>query len=156
VDDGIRDPLTEAVIGAAIEVHRELGPGLLEEIYQRALEVELELRGLPFTAQEPLPVSYKGVYLGKGLNMDFVVRDELVIELKSVDALHPVHRPASDVHEAPQATQRASPELQRQAPQRRHPPLGLITAFPSVLLLCVLCVLCGELFGAEWCRKRTR
>jgi GxxExxY protein len=91
VDDEIRDPLTEAVIGAAIEVHRELGPGLLEEIYQRALEVELELRGVPFTAQEPLPVSYKGVFLGKGLNMDFVVRNELIIELKSVDASHPVH-----------------------------------------------------------------
>jgi GxxExxY protein len=89
--DEIRDPLTEAVIGAAIEVHRELGPGLLEEIYQRALEVELELRAIPFTSLEPLPVHYKGVFLGKGLNIDFVVRDELIIELKSVDAFHPVH-----------------------------------------------------------------
>jgi GxxExxY protein len=91
MDSEERDPLTEAVIGAAIEVHRELGPGLLEAIHQRALEVELELRGVPFTCQEPLPVHYKGVFLGKGLDMDFVVREELIIELKAVDALHSVH-----------------------------------------------------------------
>lgn len=91
MDDEIRDPLSEAVIGAAIEVDRELGPGLLEAIYQRALEVELELRGIPFTSQEPLPVSYKGVYLGKGLDTGFGVRDELIIELKAVDSFHAVH-----------------------------------------------------------------
>ena len=90
--DEERDPLTEAVIGAAIEVHRELGPGLLEDMYQQALEIELELRSIPFTAQEPLPVTYKGVYLGKGKFMDFVVQDSLIIELKAVDALISVHQ----------------------------------------------------------------
>lgn len=92
MDDEERDPLTEAVIGAAIEVHRELGPGLLEEIYQQALEIELGLRGIPFTAQEPLPVTYKGVPLGKGKYMDFVVQESLIVELKAVEALASVHQ----------------------------------------------------------------
>jgi GxxExxY protein len=91
MDDEERDPLTEAVIGAAIEVHRELGPGLLESIYQQALEIELGLRGVPFAALEPLPVVYKGVALGKGKFMDFVVRGELIVEWKAVESLLPVH-----------------------------------------------------------------
>ena len=89
--DDVRDPLTQKVIGAAIEVHRELGPGLLESVYQRAMAVELKLQGLAFVAQMPLPVVYKGVSLGDDMFMDFVVEDRLVVELKAVDALIGVH-----------------------------------------------------------------
>jgi GxxExxY protein len=89
--DDVRDPLTQKVIGTAIEVHRELGPGLLESIYQRAMAVELGLQGLAFVAQKPLPVVYKGVSLGDDMFMDFVVEDRLVVELKAVDALIGVH-----------------------------------------------------------------
>ena len=89
--DDVRDPLTQKVIGTAIEVHRELGPGLLESIYQRAMAVELGLQGLAFVAQKPLPAVYKGVSLGDDMFMDFVVEDRLVVELKAVDALIGVH-----------------------------------------------------------------
>jgi GxxExxY protein len=89
--DDVRDPLTQKVIGAAIEVHRELGPGLLESIYQRAMAVELRLQGLAFVAQKPLPVVYKSVSLGDDMFIDFVVEDRLVVELKAVDALIGVH-----------------------------------------------------------------
>ena len=86
-----RDPLTEAVIGAAIEVHRVLGPGLLESVYERCLCHELKLRGVEHQRQTPLPVVYKGVPIDAELYMDIVVQNELVLELKAVDALHPIH-----------------------------------------------------------------
>ena len=86
-----RDPLTEAVIGAAIEVHRILGPGLLESIYQRALCHELGLRGIRHVPQQRLPVTYKGVELGDDLRMDILVEDQLVVELKAIDELLPIH-----------------------------------------------------------------
>jgi GxxExxY protein len=86
-----RDPLTEAVIGAAIEVHRYLGPGLLESIYQRALCHELSLRGIHHIPQQRVPVSYKGVDLGDDLIMDILVDERLVVELKAVDRLEPIH-----------------------------------------------------------------
>src|SRR5262245_19238458 len=86
-----RDPLTEGVIGAAIEVHRILGPGLLESVYQKCLCHELTLRGIPFRPQVELPINYKGTNLGCDLFMDVVVEDDLVIELKAVDKLAPIH-----------------------------------------------------------------
>jgi GxxExxY protein len=86
-----RDPVTGAVIAAAIEVHRLLGPGLLESIYQRALCHEMHLRGLPFQGQQPVPVAYKGVNLGDDLRLDLVVADQLIVELKAVDKLLPIH-----------------------------------------------------------------
>ena len=86
-----RDPLTERVIGAAIEVHRLLGPGLLESIYQRALAQELALRGVRYDPQYPVPVSYKGVVLGDDLKMDFLVEQQLVVEIKTVEKLAPIH-----------------------------------------------------------------
>lgn len=85
------DPLTRAVIGAAIEVHRALGPGLLESVYHRCLCHELTLRGIPHRSPVRLPVRYKGVDLGDDLIMDVVVDDRLVLELKSVDHLEGVH-----------------------------------------------------------------
>jgi GxxExxY protein len=87
-----QDPPTGAVIGAAIEVHRVLGPGLLESVYQRALCKELKLRGIPAASQVKLPVCYKGEPLGgDDLVIDVVVDDRAVLELKAVDALHPIH-----------------------------------------------------------------
>ena len=86
-----RDPLSEQVIGAAIEVHRILGPGLLESIYQKCLAQELALRGIDFRQQVQLPIVYKGVTLDCNLVMDIVVGDQLVLELKTVDKLQPIH-----------------------------------------------------------------
>jgi GxxExxY protein len=85
------DPLTHSVIGAAIEVHRILGPGLLESVYHRALCRELELRGIPHRSQVRLPLNYKGFPLGDDLVIDMVVDDRLVLELKAVDDIAPVH-----------------------------------------------------------------
>ncbi len=85
--------LTECVIGAAIEVHRELGPGLLESAYQRALEHELTLRNLPFAAQRVCAVTYKGLVIEEAYRLDLLVGDKLVVELKTVDVF-------ADVHEA--------------------------------------------------------
>jgi GxxExxY protein len=86
-----RDPLTGGIIAAAIEVHRLLGQGLLESIYQRALCHELHLRGTPFQPQRPVPVAYKGVNLGDDLRLDIVVADQVIVELKAVEKLLPIH-----------------------------------------------------------------
>ena len=87
----LAEQITEAIIGAAIEVHRLLGPGLLESAYEECLCHELSLRGLSFERQVPLPVIYKGVKLDCGYRLDIVVADQVVVELKTVDALLPVH-----------------------------------------------------------------
>jgi GxxExxY protein len=86
-----RDPLTGDVIGAAIEVHRELGPGLLENVYQVCLEHELWLRGIDHKPQEPLPITYKGLKLDVDLRMDLFFPGRLVVELKAVEKRLPVH-----------------------------------------------------------------
>jgi GxxExxY protein len=85
------DRLTEAIIGAAIEVHRALGPGLLESAYEECLAHELGLRGLPFERQVALPVTYKGVRLDAGYRLDLVVARSVVVELKAVQAIEPIH-----------------------------------------------------------------
>jgi GxxExxY protein len=82
----LSDELTERVIGAAIEVHRILGPGLLESIYEEALCIELELRGIAFARQRELDVVYKA-HIIKGLRIDLLVESELIVELKSVSKL---------------------------------------------------------------------
>jgi GxxExxY protein len=86
-----QDPRTASVIGAAIEVHRQLGPGLLESAYEQCLCHELHLRGLPFKCQVDLPVSYKGLQLDCGYKLDLIVNDEVIVELKSVEKILPVH-----------------------------------------------------------------
>ena len=83
--------ITEAIIGSSIEVHRELGPGLLESAYRQCLCHELTLRGMPFVCERPLPVAYKGLRLDCGYRVDLVVADAVVVELKTVDRLAPVH-----------------------------------------------------------------
>ena len=86
-----KDPRTSPIIVAAIEVHRHLGPGLLESAYEECLCHELHLRGLVFERQVSLPVSYKGLQLDCGYRIDLVVGQEVVIELKAVDKILPVH-----------------------------------------------------------------
>lgn len=83
--------ISRAVIGAAIEVHRVLGPGLFETVYQEALADELRQRGLKFEREVPLVVRYKGRPLGIGFRADFVVERTVVIELKAVEAIHRMH-----------------------------------------------------------------
>jgi GxxExxY protein len=85
------DELTRDIIGAAIEVHRALGPGLLESAYEECLCHELSLRNLPFERQVAVPVSYKGVRLDCGYRADLVVSGAVVLELKTVDLLAPIH-----------------------------------------------------------------
>ncbi len=86
-----RDPLTEEIIGAAIDVHRALGPGLLESAYEACLCLELGLRGLGFSSQVALPVDYKGRRVDAGYRLDLVVERKVVVELKAVERLLPVH-----------------------------------------------------------------
>ena len=86
------DALTGAVIGCAIEVHRTLGPGLLESTYEQCLARELDLNHIPFKLQVALPVEYKGIRLDCGYRMDLVVAGCLLLELKSVEQLRPIHQ----------------------------------------------------------------
>jgi GxxExxY protein len=86
-----RDGLSEQVIGLAIEVHRGLGPGLLESAYEECLCYELKLAGVDFNRQVPLAVTYKSVKLDCGYRMDVVVGKRLIVELKTVEKLLPIH-----------------------------------------------------------------
>jgi GxxExxY protein len=83
--------LTGKIIGAAIEVHKVLGPGLLESAYEECLAREFVLRGIPFERQKPLPVVYKDVKLECGYRIDLLVAGQIVVELKAVDSFVPVH-----------------------------------------------------------------
>ncbi len=83
--------LTHSIIGAAIEVHRELGPGLLESAYETCLVHELQLRSLSFRRQVPLPLHYKGVSLDCGYRIDLIVADTVLLELKAVEDVLPIH-----------------------------------------------------------------
>ena len=83
--------LTRSIIGAAIEVHRELGPGLLESAYEACLCRELSLRGLRFARQLRLPVTYKGETVDCGYRVDVLVEDAVVVEVKAANELCPIH-----------------------------------------------------------------
>ena len=83
--------LTESVIGAAIEVHRSLGPGMLEAVYSRCLARELEVRGIGYRTQVSVPITFKGMVVENAFRMDILVEDQLVLELKAVQALEAVH-----------------------------------------------------------------
>ncbi len=85
------DELSKRVIGCAIEVHRVLGPGLLESTYEQCLAHELKQAGVSFKMQHPLPVEYKGIRLDCGYRVDLLVDDELILELKSVEAVKGIH-----------------------------------------------------------------
>ena len=86
------DLLTERVIACAIEVHKQMGPGLNETIYGECIAFELAARGIPFECDVPVLVSYKGRRLRKHFELDLLVDKRLIVELKAVDALHPVHQ----------------------------------------------------------------
>jgi GxxExxY protein len=83
--------LTHSIIASAIEVHRALGPGLLESAYEECLCHELHVRSIPFERQKPIPVVYKTVKLESGYRLDLLVASEVIVELKSIDALAPIH-----------------------------------------------------------------
>ena len=83
--------LSNRVIGCAIEVHRALGPGLLESTHEQCLAHEFKLGGLQFHLQHPLPVEYKGIRLDCGYRVDVLVENEIILELKSVEQLHGIH-----------------------------------------------------------------
>ena len=85
------DRLTESIIGAAIQVHRGLGPGLLESAYEACLVFELSQKGLRIEQQKPLPVVYKGIKLDCAYRLDLVVEDQVIVEVKSVELLAPIH-----------------------------------------------------------------
>ena len=83
--------LSGKILGMCIEIHRELGPGLLESAYEECLAYELLKAGLRFERQRALPVRYKAVQLDCGYRLDFVIEDALIVELKAVTELHPIH-----------------------------------------------------------------
>jgi GxxExxY protein len=85
------DEISHRIIGAAIEVHRHLGPGLLESAYQSCLAFELKQLGLKVEEQKPLPVVYKQVKLDCGYRLDMVVEDEITVEIKAIEKLLPIH-----------------------------------------------------------------
>lgn len=86
------DKLSNRVIGCAIEVHRHLGPGLLESTYEQCLAHELRIANMPFKLQYPLPVEYKGIKLDCGYRIDLLIDNSLIIELKAVEKILPIHQ----------------------------------------------------------------
>jgi len=83
--------ITEAIIGAAIEVHRHLGPGMLESVYEATLAYEISQKGLKVERQKPVPVIYKGLSFDESFRLDLLVADQVIIELKCADAVLPIH-----------------------------------------------------------------
>jgi GxxExxY protein len=84
--------LTNRVIGAAIEIHRSLGPGLLESVYEECLAREFTVRDIPFERQKPIPLVYRDLKLECGYRLDFLVGGRVVVELKSIEAIAPIHK----------------------------------------------------------------
>jgi GxxExxY protein len=84
--------IAKEVVDAAYKIHRRLGPGLLESAYQAILKYELEKRGLQIEAEKVIPVIYDGVNLGDGFRADLIVENKVIVELKSVENIHPVHK----------------------------------------------------------------
>jgi len=87
----MHERVTNAIIGAAIEVHKFFGPGLLESAYERCLCHELDLRGIRYRHQQQLPIEYKGIQLENGYRIDLLVEDTVIVELKCVETIAPVH-----------------------------------------------------------------
>jgi GxxExxY protein len=85
------DPLSNQIIGAAIEVHKQLGPGLLESAYESCLAHELSLRNIPVERQAPVPVNYKGEYVDCGFRLDLWIDRLVIVELKAVEKILPIH-----------------------------------------------------------------
>lgn len=90
-EEAPENKITEKIIGCAIEVHRNLGPGLLESAYEECLCFEIAQKGLKYERQVPLPIIYKGINLDCGCRMDVIVEDSVIIEIKAVERILPVH-----------------------------------------------------------------
>lgn len=86
------DSLTYKIIGCAIEVHKNLGPGLLESVYEKCFIQELKINGLKLTSQQKVPLSYKGIDLEADLRFDVLVEDLIIVELKAMDGILPIHQ----------------------------------------------------------------
>ncbi len=84
--------ISREIVDAAYEIHRRLGPGLLESVYERALRYELEKRGLFVVAQQPVPVIYEAVRIEDAFRADLIVQEKVIVELKSVEAVAPIHK----------------------------------------------------------------
>jgi GxxExxY protein len=84
--------LTSQIIGAAIDVHKTIGPGLLESAYQTCLAQEFRLRGISFEIEKPVPITYKGIQLDCGYRLDFLIEMKIIVEIKSVECLMPIHQ----------------------------------------------------------------
>lgn len=100
------EELTEQILGAAIEVHKGLGPGLLESAYEECLCHELNLRGIRFERQVIVPVAYKGVNLDCGYKLDLLIENTIILELKCVERITPIHEAAFNLYEASAQTGR--------------------------------------------------
>jgi len=92
IDNARINDVTRRILGAAIEVHRVLGPGLLESIYLQCLLIELTSQGLRFVVQQSVPIQYKGISVDAFYRIDLIVEDLVVVEIKCVDALSPIHQ----------------------------------------------------------------
>ncbi len=84
--------ITGIIVDVAYKIHTTLGPGLLESVYEVAMKYELEKRGLQVTRQEVIPIIYEGIHLEEGFRADLIVEDKVIVELKSVEIIHPVHK----------------------------------------------------------------
>jgi GxxExxY protein len=139
--------LTDAIIGAAMEVHRTLGAGLLESTYEMCLCRKLSIRGIPFERQVPISVEYKGVKLDCGYRADIVIDRTILVEIKAIDSLLPIHDARLlSLPEARRLENWTPNQLQRGAVEKRTATTRARLGRRSnpMILLCDLCVLCGE------------
>jgi len=127
--------ITEQIIGAAMEVHRSIGSGLLESAYEACLAYELRQRGFRVDQQKPLPVVYKGVQLDCGYRLDMVVNECVIVEIKAVERLTTVHNAQLAT---PRLPGRVTPELSLHDAKKRNSQNRQRLSF-----LCELCDLCG-------------
>ena len=125
--------LTGEVIAAAIEVHRESGPGLLESSYQACLCHELAVRRIDFRTEVALPVDYKGIHLDCGYRMDLVVADKIAVELKSVDKDLPIHQAQLMTYLRLSGLRVGSHQFQRPNTKKGNCPKNLLVIFFSVI-----------------------
>ena len=84
--------IATTIVDTAYHIHTDIGPGLFETVYERIMEVELTKRGLTVLRQEPIPIVYKGVHFKSGFRCDLLVQSKVIVEVKSIEAIHPVHR----------------------------------------------------------------
>jgi len=84
--------IASVIVDTAFRIHSDLGPGLFESVYERILQSELEKRGLRVSRQHPIPIVYGGLHLEAGFRCDLLVEDKVIVEIKSIDAIHPVHK----------------------------------------------------------------